>query len=325
MITLSKECLTPMQNISVARVFLNILGYKLDDTEFDYDSTMDIYDKNNHVCGFLQYTIDKVYIYAKGLEASYSNPEVFSISDTECGNNSYKYWTIILNFILNLDNNNTLHGKCHFNAHSDTELGNIITCHPNLKIQNCDLGNVDINILSSGKFIGVNIQNGDKNEFIEVRPISSFSSIMKHIITEGKKQNHFLYPRYSSTVIRNNDNHFEASKLSYIDKHTIENFNKLFSKPSEQQYIKIGLLMNDINPDMSIRLRDISQFLRYNDTPIFDNFISASLDNFSNNEIKLLFGIEKRNDIFQDNNNTLSDSYFNINKKGDKKKEKKLK
>ena len=74
---MSREFLTPKQNINIARVFLNILGYELKDDEFQPDSTMNIYNKEGKLRGFLQYNTDKVRIYGRNLEAFYENPEVF--------------------------------------------------------------------------------------------------------------------------------------------------------------------------------------------------------------------------------------------------------
>lgn len=308
---MAKEVLTPKQNIDIARVFLNILGYKLKDDEFQSDSTMIIYDKENHICGFLQYNVDKVNIYTKDLEANYINPEVFLLSDSE-DNQFLKYWTIQINFKLKLDNNYLLDGEMYCNASDDTGLGKNISCCPKINFEDDNLGDVEINILRNGHILNIDINNGNKVESIKINPIySATSSIVSHLITEGKREKN-LYPYYSSSVIRDNNSLLDVSKISYINKHTTDKKSYDVVKPDEDRIIFVGNLMNELDPNMQTRIKSLSELLKFNDTPILDNFISASLSSFSNDEINSLFGIEKRNDIYQNNKNTFDEAYFNI-------------
>lgn len=87
---------------------------------------------------------------------------------------------------------------------------------------------------------------------------------------------------------------------------------KVGDEKSSELLIQKGKLMQQLDPTMFQRIRELRKVLSIGDNSILDNLISVCYDSYTDEEINALLGLERKKMIYQDGADSLKNSYYGI-------------
>ena len=326
---MKEKFLTLEQNLCAARIFLNTFGFRLEDIEeIDAFTHIKIYDKNMNSVGELHFDNGKVIITAKyndgTLNASYNLAKIRGFIDYESNNALYGEWSSNIEFKIQNSKNTNISGEFLINTSIDSQFGISCTCHPLLKYEVPNQGNITIKILRDGLTFGAEINSNNYSERINVRPWDSINGFLLHEIRNGEynPKTGFPYRKYVGifnggdlgetketlrVFLLEEENNKELNHHSeYVPKITISN--------PEDELVQKGMLMKKIDDSTFRKIREIKELLLIDDISLLDNLISLCTDSYTNEEIQALLGIERKPLTFQDGSKELTRSYFGLEK-----------
>ena len=328
---MGENYLTLEQNTCVARVFLNTFGLTLENvndiTEF---SKIKIFDKTMNEIGELHFDKGKVIMSANYnnsvLEADFDIAKMSGFIDPECKNAPFALfgqWFSKIEFKVKNPNNINLSGEFLLDCSVDTEFGVSCLCHP---LINCDVagkGNITLKILRNGRTFGLEVSSGSYNETIDIMPWDDMNGFIKHVISNGEydpKRYKHEYRKYmgvfSAGVGSEDKLHVFLSETEWDNRVSFRNEFplKAVDDKSEVLVIQKGMLMQDLDPDMFVKIKQLREVLSIDDISLLDNLVSVCYDSYTDEELNALLGIERQHMIYQDGANSLINSYFGIGK-----------
>lgn len=319
--------LTLKQSICSARIFLNIFGLILEETEeLDVNSKLNILDLNNHPVGSLSFDNNNVYISAEYndtiLEASYDIPEMTILCDHEDNDTLFAIWYSNIIFLLK-NNNINVTGEFYISNFVDeeSEYKNKCRCQPLLRINFQNNSEFTLKILRDGKILGLEISSNDYNERIDITPFPNSSEFIVHDIKKGKydSEKHSYPYRFYSGIFNAGKTH-EKELLVYLEETGYENYIDHIrayeekTSDSENDLIQKGLLMQKLDDDMFKKIKMLQEILKVGNIPVFDNLVSACYDSYSDEEIEALLAIKRKSFLYQDGSSDITSSYYDANK-----------
>lgn len=323
--------LTPEQSICAARVFLNTFGLTLEECE-DYDeySKIKIFNSNNQKVGELFFNNGQVLMNAHSnlglLNASYDIPQVTGFIDYEDHNALFAEWKTDIKYEIKQSEKVKMDGSFLLNCAMDSEFGINCNCHPLLRINFDDKGTVTLKMLRDGSTFKLEIVAGDNYEVIDVSPWDWLNGFLLHDIRNGKydeEKHAYPYRRYAGIFNgaergENKDKlHLFLSEEEYEEQLNFHNelIPKVGDENGKEASIQKGMLMQRLDPDMYKRINELGKGLLRDDVSLLDNFISVCYDSYTDEEIKALLGLNRVRMQYQDNADSLINSYFGIGRK----------
>lgn len=303
--------LNNVQNLRGIEILLNAFGLILDDS-MQEKTKYDILTKNGLKAGTV-HCANKILVEADTafghLSASANYAEAMILKDSEIPGHygAYAQWAPI----IKLNVGNKLIGDIQVIAKMDTEFGVNIICSPRLTYDD-GKNKFTFKFQCNGETFGYE----SAQETIKIMP---FDDLNGYIIHRKGKRSDRTGKKYKIKMIKRKDDQEKnwLSAVAHIEenhkvlKHTYEIYEKKNPDDNaEESVIQKGQLMQKIDPEMYKLLKDIRKLLTTQDIYLFDNLISLSLNNYSDEEIKSLLGLNIKKLIYQDGFDNLSDTYF---------------
>lgn len=326
---MKEKYLTLEQNICAARIFLNTFGFRLEDVnDIDSFSKIKIYDKNMTPVGQLYFDNGKVIISAKyndsTLSASYNLAKMVGFIDYECDKALYGEWSSKIEFQIQNNQNIDITGEFLINNTIDSQFGISCTCHPLIRYQVPNKGNITIKILRDGLTFGAEIDSDNYSEKIHIRPWDDINGFLLHDIKSGEYDSKTGYPyRKYAGVFKGADVGENKDKLRafLIEEeynkelnHHSEYIPKINSNNPTDEIIQKGMIMQKLDSSATEKIGELKQLLLIDDISLLDNLVSVCYGNHTNDELQALLGIKRKKLTFQDGSEDLTKSYFGIEK-----------
>ena len=321
---MQEKYLTLSQNTCAARIFLNTFGLVLENAlDINELSKIKIFDKKMNAVGELHLDNGKVVIIANYnnciLEANYDISRAFGFVDFEDNNALFGQWSSVINFKVQSENKN-LSGEFLIGCSADSEFGNKCLCHPLIKCEVPNKGEFIIKILRDCRTFGLDISLENYNETIDIMPWDDMNGFIKHVITNGEydpKRYKHEYRKYAGIFDAGNDNkdklHVYLSETNWDKRISFKNEfpEKTGDEESKELLIQEGILMQQLDPDMYVRIKKLREVLFIGDISLLDNLISVCYDSYSDEELEALLGLKRNKMTYQDGAESLNESYFN--------------
>ena len=309
---MSIDYLVYNKSINAMRIFLNVLGYTLDD---EYNSkAIKIKNKDMKVVGKLYFDDKKAMVKIRDKYLSLVSECDLSVSgDFNVHKIKYEMRTKKASKL------NTIKGKMLLTATEYSTSEKNCTCGVDMMCTVPGIDNVSIKVLSGGKLLGINIDSLGYSEKIEVN--SSHDACIKHGITktcvdmDKCEHTYRLHAGiYNSQMFGKYEDKLHIIVLETLDDKTIRKdedyIDKTLSDGTSELLMQKGALMRRLDHTMIERIQHVRNLLSINNTNILDNIISVCCEEYSDEELQVLFGIKKSDSIYQDGASNLTQAYF---------------
>lgn len=324
-----EKYLTLEQNTCAARIFLNTFGLTLENvSDVNEFSKIKIFDKAMNEVGVLRFDNGRVIMSANYnnsiLDASFDIAEMSGFVDPECKSDSFALfgqWSSKIAFQVQKQDCIKLSGEFLIGSSVDTEFGVSCLCHP---LINCDVagkGNITLKILRNGSTFGLKVASGSYNETINIMPWDDINGFIRHVISNGeydpKKYQH-EYKKYIGVFPAGKGDEDKLQVfLSETEQDNQISFRNEFplkvgDDNSETLIIQKGMLMQDLDPDMFKRIREIREVLSIGDVSLLDNLVSVCYDSYTDEELSALLGLKRQRMSYQNGADSLVKSYYGI-------------
>ena len=321
-----EQKLNLVQNICAARVFLNIFDLMLDDVlDIDESSKIKIFDYNTNEVGLLSFDSNNVKIVANCndylLNASYEFSTVSGFVDYEFNNALFGQWVVSIDFNLSNNKDVLFSGDLSFDCSVDSEYGMACLCRP-LVVRELPNGDkYTLKILRNNRAFGAYISSVGYTETIDIRPKDDVNGFIVHVISKGKydpKSYMYEYRKYMGIFAAGIENENElrsflletelGRRISYVNSYT----QKEGEDDSKELLIQKGRLMQELDPDMFYKIKELRTLFSIGEVSLLDNLISVCYDFYSDEEVESFIGIKRSKMNYQDGANSLLESYFGI-------------
>lgn len=313
---MKKDYLAHIRSISAVRIFLNIMGFRLDDvSDINIFSKIKIRNKDMKVVGKLLVNDDQLIVKIK--DNSLSLKARCNIS----GNTAF--WNHKINFEIKQKNKINFSGEFSFSAVCDSRYDKNCICMPKIICTAPGIDNIEIKLFHDGKFFGLNLKSLYYNETIEIT--NGHDNFIRHVITNephDDKNNEHYYKLYSG-VFNSPEFDKNSGKLHLFFSESLDGkiiklkedyVDKTISNGTSELLIQKGLLMNQLDNSMIDRIKQVRNLLVISDNYLLDNLFGVCYDDYSDLELQSLSGISKNNLVYQDGAHSLSEAYLDDKK-----------
>lgn len=253
------------------------------------------------------------------LEAYFDIAKMSEFVDPECKNAQFALfgqWFSKIRFQVQNPNNIKLYGEFLLNCSIDTEFGVSCLCHP---LINCDVdgkGNITLKIIRNGRTFGFEVSAGSYNETIDIMPWDDINGFIKHVISNGKYEYRKHAGVFSSGKGNEDKLHVFLTETKKDNQISFRNEFPLKAGDDKSKILVIqkGMLMQDLDPDMFVKIKKLRDVLSIGDITLLDNLVSVCYDSYTDEELSALLGIKRQRIAYQDSANSLINSYFGIGK-----------
>lgn len=334
---MSEKYLTLEQNTCAARIFLNTFGLILESvSEVSEFSKIKIFDTSMKEVGQLHFDNGRVIMFANYndsvLDASFDIAKMWGFADMECKNVPFALfgqWSSKIIFqVQNLSSisldNIKLSGEFLLESSVDTEFGVSCSCRPLIKCDVVDKGEITLKILNDGDTFGLEIVSGNYKETMDVMPWDELNGFIKHVIIKGEynpESYQHEYRKYMGVFPSGKGSedklHIFLSEKEWDNEISVRSEfpTKVGDDKSEALVIQKGMLMQDLDPVMFEKIKELRTILSIGDVSLFDNLVSVCYDSYTDEELSALLGMKRRPMNYQDGANSLINSYFGIGEK----------
>ncbi len=324
---MSEKYLTPEQNTCAARIFLNTFGLTLENVDdVNEFSKIKIFDKAMNAVGELHFDNGRVIVSANYnnsmLEASFDIAKMLEFVDRECGNALFNQWFNKIAFQVQKPNNVKLSGEFLIESSADSEFGISCLCHP---LINCDVagkGNITLKILRDCRTFYLEVASGSYNETIDIDIMHcDMNGFIKHVISNGEydpKRYTHEYRKYMGVFSAGKGDedklHVFLLETEWDNQISFRNEfpPKAGNDKSEAIVIQKGMLMQDLDPDMFKRIKQLREALSIGNVSLLDNLVSVCYDSYTDEELKALLDINRQRMNYQNGADSLVNSYYGI-------------
>lgn len=338
--------LTYEQNIRSAIIFLNTFGLVLDDVKnLTGDSEIKIFNKEYQEVGTVCFVNNNVIINAQTdfgkLDASYDCAAIDGFIDYESSNSGlclyeetsefgeyresyamFVEWSNNIDYSIQIDDTRKMLGEILIECTMDSEFGKKCICHPTIEYWENDKKIIVMEFQKDGYNFKMEISNEDAHEIISISPFNEYNSYIFHKITKGEYDSEkisYPYSKLAGIALKSSTENNMLSVLAVekeynnIISHQQAECKKISSDENKEAVIQKGKIMQEIDPAMYERIKQLRDFFTLNGISLFDNFICISLSSFSDEEIEALFGIDRGKMKFQNHTDNLCDAYYGTN------------
>ena len=319
-----KEELNLKQNLCVARVFLNIFGFYLEDVDkINSDSIIKIYNKKKNEVGYLYFEDDNIFIdanYTRGyLKASYKKAFIESYKDSLDSKKIYKKWSHKINFNIFDSYSKNIWGEFLVTTSIDNQSNKDCSCSAIINYKSKIDGDITLKIQRDEKLFDLLIKIKPIEEHMT---IDNNGSILHDKILGDYVKDRGYYRRRRVLVSSEEFNSKDKIQVSVLETELeniaesyTEEITKLGPELSKELLIQKGELMNKINSYFYGNIYLIQRSLMIDDIFILDNLISVCYDKMDDEIVKALFNLNKKKNVYQNGAGNLVDAYFNAEEK----------
>lgn len=306
-------------NIRAALIFLNLFGLTLEESE-DLKKTIQslrIYNKQGKTVGHL--TINQRYIKIVAtsnfghMVANYDIPRINSLKDEEAPLKPalFTSWSNSINYSI-INNSKEIKGEIKIDCSMDTHIGLACSCHPYLEYSDRSGTKINLNIQRDGNIFYLEIIEPNKIESIK---LSTFDYLFSHSVKKkatGNKNDSYL--KLINLADLPEDDKFRVTTIIQENGVTTEITNKKFADEENyhQSLIKKGQIMQELDPEMYKKIKIVESILKKDSISIVNNFISASLTNYSEEQISAMLGLERNKALYQGGHESIEGAYFGL-------------
>lgn len=318
-------------SIRAAIIFLNTFGLTLEEKYILNDGdNINIYDNEKNVVGSVILNGSVIKMKAKSnygiLNASYETGSMIGFIDLESKCEKppkYVEWSNNISYKIYNDKNLLMKGNFSIRISADEEFGVKCSVHPSFIYFPNDGGMLEAKFQTDGKVFYLEYKKDDLSEKIELTPYCD--TYFLHQITKGKFEHSWPYIRFYSLrngAVSGLNDAFETLFVESINgKVTNKEFKTEKKIAEEYDVSKSQELLNQkafltqgIGSEAFNRIQNIIKFFIVNDNSLIDNFLSVSLNSYSDSQIKGFLGIERKRFMFQNGTDNLEEAYFGQNK-----------
>ena len=201
----------------------------------------------------------------------------------------------------------------------DTEFGVNCNCHPLIKYEVPGLRNTILKMQRDGNTLNFEINADEDYELISVRP--GFDWFALHDIKKGEYVENKRYPYRKYVGIFNPwSSKYERELRIFLEENKYEellNFKDEFTPKdgadnSTETMLQVGNLMQDLDYDMFKKIKKLREMLVIGDLSLFDNLASVCYDDYTDEVLSALLGINRQKMKYQNGADNLFDSYYEI-------------
>ncbi len=305
-----------------ARIFLNTFGFILENVnDINEFSTIKIFDQKKNQVGHLYFNNGQVNMVAN-YNDNILNANCDIVKINRCVDDTDGTITAVWNSSINFVNNtNTLSGRFIINNSIDSQYSIHCTCHPLICYNLPEKGNIILIIHNSNSIFDLQIITKDSTEIIDIRPITLEGTFFKHDFKRSKYDqdgNKYSYRKYAvlSHYSNKDDLHvyMEEQEHDKILSFRNEFIPKLGNNNCKEDSIKRGILMQQLDPDMFKKIEQLRQILKIGDISLLDNLISVCYDNYTDEEVNALLGLQRKLMNYQGGYDNLVQAYYEMDK-----------
>lgn len=307
------------QNIRAALIFLNIFGLNLEeraDLE-KISQNLRIYNQQGKTIGELTINQNSIQMVASSsfgqLVANYDIPKINSLKDEEAPIKPalFTAWSNNINYsITNADIKIT--GELKIDCSMDTHIGLSCSCHPYLEYSNSSGTKIYLSAQREGNIFVLEITKPNKKETIKISP---FDYLFSHSIKKRAKGNN-KYDHINLITLADlpEEEKFRVTTIIQEDGEESNITTKKFVDDENyyQSIINKGRIMQQIDSEMYKTIQKVEALLNDGSVSIVINLISASLTNYSDEQISAMLGLERKKIIYQEGQTSLEDAYFGL-------------
>lgn len=321
---MKKDYLTLEQNLSSARIFLNLFGLYLESNneEINEFSKIKILNSNNSQVGLLHFENGKVCIQSVtsfgNLNADYEIAQFGGFQDLECGG-AYVDWNHTIKF--EVKGQMSFSGDIQLGVSMDTHFGNHCRLHSKIKYTDNEGKEVELKFMDDGKPFSYEAKKDNFRETLEINPWNEFYSFMYHVIREGEYNKDFhCFPNEKVKFIWHNGS--DDRKHLRVVSATIENleqteykselYDRIMDDNSRESTIQKGLLMQQNDEDFSKKLLELKELFTKDNVSFFTNILDVAFNRVDEEERKALLGFELEKIKYYNGADNLLDVYFGL-------------
>ncbi len=321
---MKKDYLTLEQNLSCARIFLNLFGLYLDSSneKINEFSKIRILNSNNSQVGLLHFYNGRVKIQSVtsfgNLNAEYEIAEFGGFQDLECGG-AYVDWNHTIDFAVNGEMD--FNGDIQIGVSMDTDFGNHCNLHSKIKFVDKDEKEVVLKFMDDGKPFSYEAKKGNFREILEINPWNEFYSFMYHLIRDGEYNKDFhCFPNEKIKFVWHNGS--DDRKHLRVVSSAIENleqteykselYDRIIDDNCREATIQKGLLMQQNDEDFSKKLLELKEMFTKDNVSFFTNILDVTFNRVDEEERKALLGFELEKIKYHNGADNLLDAYFGI-------------
>ena len=307
------------------KIFLSLFDLTFNEELLENDCKLSLFDKDGNVVGTLHHDYDVRIIADIGknsLDASYTLPEKQTIVDYDEENDySYhSYHNSDFDFVIDKHDGTYLEGDIVIDAIDDTKLGNRLRVYPHVRICSTDdkkMGLLELN--NDLTALGYEERNGSEHERICISPLKQGGEYLTHNYTDEDRK---IYRSAEVSPLSKEDEDIICSYLLASEGSAITDYktSERILGPDQIEYHVLikGKLMQELDPSMYDKIKEIRRELCLDGTNLFDNMVSVSTDLYLDDEVEALFGVEREPSSLLKEGESLQDYYFGDNTKGKK-------
>lgn len=323
-----KGNLTNEQNVRSAIVFLNTFGLKLEgQSNLNQDSKIGIINSSDEQVGELYFEDDLVKIKALSafgeLEAEYKKSNYKGFTDVDSGGARFANWENVIDYSIKKNERERFGGKVFLNSYVDEEFGYGLALHTLLQYFVDDRESLTIRFQMDGNLFKIFINGIKATEEICFNLFGVKGLELIHKTSSGKfdeKSGEYLdketfYAMEQGGMSDDSDNIivrkaiFKNGKLDFVDDVAVE---KIKDSNDDSKNIQKGLLMQKANLAMVKTIAKVRCLLTNGDVDLLNNLINVSYQNYNDDEIFALFGINRIPLTYQNGDSDLREAYFGI-------------
>lgn len=325
---MGEKYLTLEQNTCAARIFLNTFGLTLENvSDINELSKMKIFDKGMNEVGELHFGNGKVIMSANYnnsvLDASFNIAKISGFVDIECDNALFGEWSSKITFQVQKQDSLKLSGEFLIESLANSEFGVSCLCCPLINYEIPEKENIILKILRDGSMFSLEIVSREYYEVIDVRPWDRLNGFLLHDIQKGKyneEKQAYPYRRYAG-IFNGAERGEKKDKLHvFLNEEECHNHlafrnefpPKVGDDNSKEILLQKGRLMQDLDPDMFEKIKKLREMLSIGDVSLLDNLVSVCYDNYTDEELNTLLGVNRQRMNYQNGANSLANSYYEI-------------
>jgi hypothetical protein len=302
---MEKKKLSYEQNVQAAILFLNMFDlYVEKKEEILIGDTLKIMTADEINVGFIGLGEDAISITSQTdlgfLTALYETSSFYGLADLECPG-FFVQWGTEINYSIAKNDIEKITGVSMIDCTMDTEFGTHFIGRQTLDYLVKENKVMSLKFMLDGEVFDAQFFCGDEHEIIEVRPHDDLNGFINHVIKKGEKYP-FQYRKISGIYSAGNKQRHQFISLTMTEKFRKEYdikrkiHNKIEYKESDGSdnssgtIIKMGKIMQDLDPDMYEKIEYIRELLSAGNVSLLDSFISVSLGNYKAEEVQALLG-----------------------------------
>ena len=297
------------QKIFAVKIFLNTFGLRLGNCNNISDcSEIKIIDKNKNVVGTFSFDNEKLEINVKSetmtLKANCNKAKVFKFINVPVNHTKYdlfKEWQNNIVFEIETFDEIKLNGNFFISCSMDSNFNINYSCHPVINGNLFNKKEFTLKMLSDGSIFSLKISSNRDKETIDINPWNELDGFYTHELQIGSNNNKDYLYRYSG-VVENHDLGESDGKIHVFKKEKnnlgiSENYNKYVEKETKGNYLsrvcQKSILINTIDPLLFKIIKELKNTLIINDMFLLNNLLNICYNNYTNEEIKYILGLER--------------------------------